>query len=318
MTVFRRVVRTIETHTVMAVFLFAWLITCFFSACSTTREDQRTFATPEEAVKVLTEATKAGNMDELMAIFGPDAEDIVASSDPVTSKQNREVFVVAVAEQWRLNDIGDNRKELEIGYENWPFPVPLVKDANGWRFDTAAGKEEILTRRIGRNELAVVGICETYVRAQEEYASIGRDGKPAGNFAQKFASDAGKYNGLYWPVKRGERLSPLGEMVAQASAAGPRKTGEGKVTPFHGYYFRILTAQGKAAAGGAKNYVMNGEMSGGFAMIAWPAEYDVTGIMTFVVNHDGIVYEKDLGPETADAVKTVVEFDPDESWTIVE
>lgn len=318
MTVFRRVVRTIETQTVMAIFVIAWLNAFGFYACSTMREDQTTFATPEEAVKALTESAKTGNMDELMAIFGPDAEAIVASSDPVTSKQNREVFVVAVAEQWRLNDIGNNRKELEIGYEGWPFPVPLVKDANGWRFDTASGKEEILARRIGRNELAVVGICETYVRAQQEYASLGRDGKPAGIFAQKFASDAGTQNGLYWPAKRGERRSPLGEMVAQATEAGPRTTNEAKITPFHGYYFRILTAQGKAAAGGAKNYVVNGAMSGGFAMIAWPAEYDVTGIMTFVVNHDGIVYEKDLGPETTDAVKAVVEFNPDESWTIVE
>jgi len=265
-------------------------------------------------VKVLVETTKTGNTAELLAIFGPDAEDLVASSDAVTAKRNREVFVFAAGEEWRLNDIGKDSKELEIGHERWPFPVPLVKDAKGWKFDTVAGRDEILVRRIGRNELAVVRICKTYVRAQKEYASLGRDGKPAGIYARKFNSDAGLHNGLYWPVKRGERWSPLGELVARASEAGQPPTKEGKIAPFHGYLYRILTAQGKAAPGGAKDYVVNGEMSEGFALVAWPAQYDVTGIMTFMVSDEGVVYEKDLGPETHEAVKAVILYDPDTSW----
>ena len=316
MTAYERAVRIVERPPAGVVLLIAWLSGC--SAISTIWEGQTTFATPEEAVKVLTETAKTGNIDQLIAIMGPEGKDIIASSDPLDTKRNIEVFVVAVAEDWKLHDIGENSKELEIGYEGWPFPVPLVKDEKGWRFDTAAGKEEILARRIGRNELFAIRICETYVRAQEEYASLGRDGKPAGVFAQKFASDAGLQNGLYWPAKRGERSSPLGEMVAQASEARQSLPPEGRRAPFHGYLFRILTAQGKSAPDGAKNYLVDGEMSGGFAMVAWPAEYAVTGITTFIINQDGIVHQKDLGPETAEIVKELTEYDPDNSWTQVE
>jgi hypothetical protein len=275
---------------------------------------QRTFATPEEAVNALREVTKAGKLDGLLAIFGPDSQEIVASSDAATAQQNREIFTAATAEKWRLDSRDANHKVLVIGNEDWPFPVPLVKDAKGWRFDTAAGKEEVIARRIGRNELAAIGICETYVKAQRRYAQQGHDGKPAGLFARTFTSDAGKQNGLYWPSARREPISPLGDLVAEAAQEG-RTLGTGnKPTPFHGYYFKILTGQGPAAAGGAKSYLVDNEMSGGFALVAWPAQYDSSGVMTFVVNQDGVVFQKDLGPKTAETASAMTLYDPGASW----
>jgi hypothetical protein len=270
-------------------------------------------------VRALTAAVEAGNVDELITIFGPGSEELVASSDPATGRRNREVFMVATAEGWRLEDQGANGKALVIGNEGWPFPIPIVKGSNGWRFDTVAGKEEVLARRIGRNELAVIRICRTYITAQRRYAQQGHDGKPAGLYAMSFRSDAGKQNGLYWTAVRGQRRSPLGDLVAQAAAEGRTLGTEPQApSPFHGYYFRILTAQGAAAPGGAKSYIAGAEMSDGFALVAWPAEYDVTGIMTFVVNHDGMVWEKDLGPGTDAAARNMNLYNPDASWTIVE
>jgi DUF2950 family protein len=276
-------------------------------------QEPRVFPTPEDAVRALTDAAKASDVTGLLGIFGADGKDLISSSDPATARQNREVFVVAIAEGWRLVDNGE-KKELVIGHEAWPFPVPLVKTAAGWKFDTAAGKEEVLARRIGRNELAAMRIADAYVTAQRLYARRPHDGKPAGLYARRFASDPGKQNGLYWPVTRGEPHSPLGPLVAEAAAEG-RQLGSGESrVPFHGYHFRILEGQGPAAQGGARNYVVNGEMSGGFALVAWPAQYDATGIMTFMVNQDGVVYEKDLGPDTATAVTKITSFDPDKTW----
>lgn len=261
----------------------------------------------------------AGNGDQLLAIFGPDGRDIAASSDPATARKNREVFTVAAAERWRLVDRNANSKELVIGNEDWPFPIPLVKDSNVWRFDTAAGKEEVLARRIGRNELAVMRICRTYVAAQRVYARQGHDGKPAGLYAKAFSSDSGRQNGLFWPARRGQKRSPLGDLVAHAAEEGRSiGTDRKQPSPFHGYYFKILTAQGTDATGGAKDYVAKGEMSGGFALVAWPAQYDVTGVMTFIVNQDGIVREKDLGPETDQVARAMTLYNPDASWGTVE
>ena len=288
------------------------------ASCSRATPAPRTFATPEEAVKTLSDVVKAGKVDELLAIFGPDGQELVDSSDPATARRNREVFTVAVAERWRLIDQGTNTKVLVIGNEEWPFPVSLVRAANGWHFDTAAGKEEVIARRIGRNELAAMQICRTYLAAQRLYARQGHDGKRVGLYATTFRSDPGKQNGLYWPAGRGQKSSPLGDLVAQAAEEGRRLSADGQPSPFHGYYFKILTAQGAAATGGAKNYVAAGEMSGGFALVAWPAQYDVTGIMTFIVNQDGVLYEKDLGPETAAAAKTMALYDPDQSWAKVQ
>ena len=277
----------------------------------------RTFAEPEQAVKALNEAVARGNLDDVLTIFGPEGQELIDSSDPPSARRNREVFAVAVAEGWRLVDEG-TRKTLVIGNEGWPFPVPLVREEpSGWRFDTAAGKEEILARRIGRNELAAIRLCNTYVEAQRRYAGQGHDGKPAGLYARSFRSDPGKQNGLYWPAARGQARSPLGDLIAEAAEERSRpadKADKEEPTPFHGYYFRILTGQGAAAPGGAKDYIVNGEMSGGFALVAWPARYDVTGIMTFVVNQDGVVRETDLGPGTNAAARSLALYDPDRSW----
>ena len=195
--------------------------------------------------------------------------------------------------------------------------MPLVKRAAGWSFDAAAGREEILNRRIGRNELAVIRVLHEYVAAQRAYAATGHDGKPAGRFARRFGSDPGRQNGLYWPSRRGEPRSPLGILVVQASEQGYRRKDDG-LAPLHGYYFRILEGQGKAANGGAAEYVVDGEMTRGFALVAWPVHYDATGVMTFIVNQDGVGYEKDLGPETKAAVEKITRYDPDAAWHAVQ
>jgi hypothetical protein len=269
-------------------------------------------------VRGLINAVQGGNLSDVVALFGADGQDLVDSSDPATGRRNREVFVAAVTEGWRLVDQKTNQKVLIVGNEGWPFPVPLVSDAKGWRFDTAAGKDEVLARRIGRNELAVITTCQTYVAAQHRYALQGRDGKPAGLYAKSFRSDPGQHNGLYWPETHGQPHSPLGDLVAQAEQQGnPLATAQDPPAPFHGYYFKILTAQGAAAHGGKKDYVVDGELSGGFALVAWPAEYDATGVMTFLVNQDGIVHQKDLGERTATAARAITLYNPDASWTKV-
>ena len=275
----------------------------------------RTFATPEDAVKALIDVTKGGDLDGLLAIFGPDGKELISSSDPATARTNQQVFTVAAAEQWHLEDSGANRKTLVIGNEDWPFPVPIVKDASGWRFDTAAGKEEVLARRVGRNELQAIATSRAYVTAQRRYAEQGHDGKPAGVYATKFQSDPGKENGLYWPTTRGQKPSPLGDLVAEAAQEGRAIGGNNpQPSPLHGYYFKILTAQGASAAKGARTYVVKGDMTGGFALVAWPAQYDMTGVMTFIVGDDGIVREKDLGPGTDAVARKMTVYNPDASW----
>jgi hypothetical protein len=273
----------------------------------------RTFATPEEAVRALIAAAAAEKVDDIVAIFGPQGKELIDSSDPASARSGRQVFVAAAAEGWRLTDRGDAAKTVVVGNEEWPFPVPLIRETAGWRFDTAAGAEEIVARRIGRNELAVINACETYVLAQHLYARDAHDGRPSGIYAAAFRSDSGKQNGLYWPAVRGNRRSPLGDLLADA-ADPARLAAKDRPAPFHGYYFRILTAQGPSANGGAKNYIVNGEMLKGFALIAWPAQYDVTGVMTFVVNDEGAVRQKDLGAGTDAAARAMTVYDPDSSW----
>ena len=280
---------------------------------------QRSFASPDDAVKALVEAAKAGAVDDIVAIFGPDGKELADSSDPSAARRNRDVFTVAAAEKWQVVDEGNGRRVLVVGNESWPFPVPLVKDAGGWRFDTAAGKEEVLDRRIGRNELAVIRICRTYVAAQQLYAERGHDGQPAGLYARTFGSDPGRENGLFWPSGRGQRRSPLGDLVATAAQEGrPIGSDGAQPSPFHGYYFKILTAQGPAGTGGAMDYVAEGRMSRGFALVAWPAQHGFTGIMTFVVARDGAVFEKDLGAGTDPAARAMTLYNPDASWTPVQ
>ncbi len=284
-----------------------------------TAQPARVFASPEDGVKALIGAAKAGQVADLLAILGADGKALLESSDAATARQHRRVFFVAVGERWHLEDTPPDRKTLVIGNEDWPFPVPLVKDASGWRFDTAAGSEEVIARRIGRNELAAIATVQAYVTAQKRYAEQAHDGNPAGAHATKFASDPGKENGLYWPAKAGQPRSPLGDLVAQAAAEGRAVGGDrSQPSPFHGYYFKILTAQGSAAAGGKKQYLVKGLMSGGFALVAWPAQYDVTGVMTFIVNQDGIVHERDLGTGTDAAARKMTVYNPDKSWRKVQ
>ena len=277
------------------------------------------FGTPEDAARELTEVVKANDLDRLIAIFGQAGQDLVDTSDVATGRRNREVLVVAAAEGWRVVDLAPGRKELVLGNEAWPFPAPIVKGPSGWYFDAVAGREEILNRRIGRNELAVIRTCRTYVTAQRAYASTGHDGKPAGLFARRFASTPGAHDGLYWPARPGAPRSPLGTLIAKAAEEGYSRKADGEgPSPLYGYYFRTLEGQGPAATGGAADYVVNGEMSGGFALVAWPVFYDASGVMTFIVNQDGIVYQKDLGPDTAAAVKAITKYDPDATWLKVQ
>ena len=282
----------------------AAIIVALAATLSCARTEQavqgRAFDKPEAAAAALIDAVAKSNTGELAAIFGPDASDLVQSSDPVVARRGREVFAAAAGQAWRLVDEGPDKRTLVIGHEEWPFPIPLVAASGRWRFDTAAGKEEVLARRIGRNELAVIRICRTYVTAQKVYAKHPHDGQPAGRYATAFVSDPGKQNGLYWPAKKGQLRSPLGDLVARAADDG-RKFGDGtKPAPFHGYYFKILSSPG------------------GFALIAWPAEYDVTGVMTFIINQNGNLLEKDLGPETDQAARRLTLYAPDATWSKVQ
>ena len=280
---------------------------------------QETFESPASAVGTLIAAARSGNRAELDAIFGPDGDDVLSSGDAVQDDHQLEVFVVALDEGWSLEDMEDGSRELIIGHEQWPFPIPLVKDSRGWWFDTAAGEVEILARRIGRNELAVLGSLRTYVYAQREYASRGHDGKPAGLYAQKIRSDPGMHDGLYWNANTpGEGASPLSVLAAGAAAEGYADEPTKGPRPFHGYYFRILTRQGGAAPGGALDYVVDGEMTEGFAVLAYPADYENSGIMTFIVGPDGIINESDLGEETATIAGAIDEYNPDERWRWVD
>jgi hypothetical protein len=283
------------------------------------QNDGRAFSTPEDAARALAAAAREEGPDAVLAVFGSAGRTLLDSSDPATARRNRDTFAAAFREEWRLEDVGAGRKELVIGRESWPFPVPLVKTSRGWVFDAAAGSQEILDRRIGRNELATIQICLAYVKAQQAYAKSGHDGQPAGIYARRISSDPGKHNGLYWPSERGQPRSPLGDLVAQAAADGqPRDPAQAGRTPFHGYYFRIVETQGPAAPGSTKPYVVDGQMTGGFALVAWPAHYGVTGIMTFMVNQDGIVYEKDLGPDPTERGATIARYNPDATWARVE
>jgi hypothetical protein len=284
-------------------------------SCRRPAPSHRAFSSPEEAVKALIAVVTKEKVDELLQIFGPEGKDLIGSSDPASARRGREVFTAAATERWHLVDREGGGKTLVIGNEDWPFPVPLIQDAQGWHFDAAAGKEEVITRRIGRNELAAIEICQTYVAAQRRYARAAHDGKRPGLFAAAFRSDPGKQNGLYWPAKHGEPRSPLGDLLAEAADPARLKSDAAKPPPFHGYYFKILTAQGSSATGGARDYVVNGEMASGYALVAWPAHYDNTGVMTFIVNQDGIVREKDLGPETDAAARAMTTYEPDPSWT---
>jgi hypothetical protein len=276
---------------------------------------QKTFKSPEEAVKSLMEAARANNTKEVLAIFGPTWNEIISKVDKVQDKAAKDRFMKAYDEMNKLEKETDSKMTLVVGKEEWPFPIPIVKVGESWRFDTKAGKEELINRRIGRNELDTIQVCLAYVDAQREYAMKDQDGDGLLAYAQKFWSTKGKKDGLYWEAKEGEEQSPLGLGAARAVAEGytPGKPGD-KPSPFHGYFYRILKAQGKNAPGGAYDYVVKGKMIGGFALVAYPAEYGSSGVMTFIVNHDGVVYQQNLGSETAKVASAMKAYDPDETW----
>jgi hypothetical protein len=279
---------------------------------------QRMFASPEEATQALLAATKAKDKDAIHEIFGPEVHELL-SGDRVQDKAEFASFAKAISQLCNLVHKGDDRIVLYIGAENWPFPIPLVKKDGKWFFDTAAGKDEILNRRIGENELTAIGVCRTYVDAQREYASEDRMGDGVLKYAQKLMSTAGKRDGLYWEPVANEPLSPFGPLVAEAREEGyGQHHHKDHPHPFHGYVFRILTAQGAAAPGGPYNYIINGNMIAGFALIAYPVRWGDSGIMTFIVNQQGKVYQCNLGEKSADAAAAIAEFNPDSQWTVVQ
>jgi hypothetical protein len=280
---------------------------------------QKTFPSAEAAVVGLVEALKAGDTKELTTILGPEAKDIIFSGDPVRDKAGWEDFLRLYAEKNLLEESGPVKAILHIGNDEWPFPVPIVKTGKVWRFDSKEGKREILARRIGKNELSAVQVLLAFVDAQREYALKDRDGNGLLEYATKFASDPGKKNGLYWDAKDGEERSPLGPLAASAQRQGYRQRKlQDKPVPYHGYFFRIITSQGKDAPGGAYDYMANGHLIGGFAFVAYPATYGNSGIMTFIVNHDGVVYQKNLGKKTAGMAQAMERFNPDKTWKMVD
>jgi hypothetical protein len=276
---------------------------------------QATFASPEQAVEALVAASRSARTTELLRILGPEGRKLIESGDPVADRRGRERFVAAYDLSHRIEQAGADRASLVVGQEDWPLPIPLVREGAVWRFDTKAGAEEILNRRIGRNELNVIEVCRAYVEAQREYAALDRLGNGLHEYARRFMSTPGKRDGLYWPANPGEEESPLGPLVARAQAEGYRGVG-GRRIPYHGYYFKILTRQGQHARRGALDYVVDGHMTRGFALVAFPAVYGDTGIMTFIVGRHGIVYEKNLGPSTATLARQMTEYDPDSTWAV--
>jgi hypothetical protein len=278
--------------------------------------EQRVFATPEEATQALVDALGGTNTQLAEAILGAEGEKLLHSGDPVADQKARQRFLSAYAKQHRVAYDSDEKVVLHVGEEDWPWPVPIVHKNGAWLFDSAAGAEEILNRRIGRNELNAIQVCLAIVDAQREYASVDRDGSGVRAFARRLVSTPGRKDGLYWPSNDAEEPSPLGPLVARAVEEGyPTPATAAKPVPYHGYFYRILTGQGDHGKGGAYEYLVEGRMLGGFALVAYPARYGVSGIMTFIVNHEGVVYEKDLGDDTSEIARSMTQFDPDQSWS---
>jgi hypothetical protein len=276
---------------------------------------QRVFPTPQAAVDALVAAAKADDPKAAAGpILGPDSDKILSSGDKVADDNARSRFVSKYKEMHRLAYDSDGRVIFYLGADNWPFPIPLVKKDNGWIFDTAAGEKEMLYRRIGANELYTIDVLENLVQAQNEYSELAKSTTGVAQYAQKILSDQGLHNGLYWPAAGGQPESPIGPLIAEAVSQGYRKGEQGQPVPFHGYIYRVLTAQGKNAPGGARNYIRNGRMTRGFAFLAYPASYGSSGVMTFIVGSDGTVLQKDLGSDTANLAAEITAFNPDKSW----
>jgi len=285
-----------------------------------TAADEQAFTGPQEAVNALTAATANQDTNALHLIFGPAGHALI-SPDAVQATEEYKMFGQRLAEKTQLITNSDSNLTLEIGADGWPFPIPLVNRDGQWFFDTVAGKAEIFARRIGRDETGAIGVCNAYVEAQREYSARDRLGDGVLAFAQFLCSTPDARDGLFWPAKSGEELSPLGPLVAQARVEGYHRTAKmlnDEQAPYHGYYFEILTRQGKHAPGGKYNYIINGRMIAGFALVAWPAEWGNTGVMTFIVNQQGKIYQKNLGPRTAKIAGAMTTYDPDDTWTLAQ
>ena len=310
-----------------SILLWVWAIvlamvvagsaTMNFTLAATAAEPM-TFATPEQAVDALLAAVRGGRIDKLRNILGPGSRTLVSSGDEVADAQARHKFVAEYEDAHEIVRQSEIRAVLVIGKDDWSFPFPITKKGTDWRFDATAGATEIVDRRIGANELSAIEVCRAYVDAQRDYAEEDRNHSGFVEYAQKFSSSPGLHDGLYWPSATGEDQSPLGPLIASARAEGYGRGGvKGGHNPYHGYYYRILKGQGPAARHGAYDYVVKGHMIAGFALVAFPARYGASGIMTFIVNHDGGVYQKDLGPRTAEHAGRMTLFNPDPSWTPV-
>jgi hypothetical protein len=308
--------KSVIENSVKLIALLALVI--LFVSCKNAADSkpaQRTFATPAEAGAAFLDAAKSGDHQALLAIFGPDGNDVLFSGDPVKDKNGLQDFVSAYGQMNRWREIKAGGEILYVGADNYPFPVPLVKNSSGqWSFDSAAGKDEILARRIGKGELTAIAASLATANAQQQYFSSTHDGDSVKQYAQRIASDPGKENGLYWNATGGQNASPLGDLGDFAKAIGYTSAGD-KPQPFNGYYFRILTKQGDKAPGGAKDYIANGKMTGGFAVLAYPVEYRNSGIMTFLIGKDGVIYQKDLGVKTADLASATTEYNPGDGWS---
>ncbi len=285
--------------------------------CVSAAEEQ-TFNSPNEALKALVAAAQNNDTNVIHLIFGPAGHELI-SPDVVQATEEFKMFVQRLKEKTQLISNSDSNATLELGADGWPFPIPLVKQGGQWRFDTAAGRDEIFARRIGSDEMGAINVCNAYVEAQHEYAGQDRMGDGVLAYAQSLRSTPGTHDGLFWPANQpGEELSPLGPLIAQARVEGYQRTAKmlnDEQAPYHGYYFKILRGQGKHAPGGKFTYIINGRMIAGFALVAWPAEWGDTGVMTFAVNQQGKVYQENLGPRTAKIAKAMTIYDPDDTWT---
>jgi len=298
----------------VAAIIVAASLSIATSSCAFAQED---YNTPQAAVDALVATARSGDQKAALVVLGREGEDIISSGDKVSDNAVRARFVTSYDAKHQITMDGDNKAILVIGDNDYPFPIPMVRNKNGtWSFDTEAGRREVLYRRIGHNELDAIQTSLAYVDAQNDYAAQDRTGAGTGVYAQRFVSTPGKKDGLYWPITPGEEQSPLGELFAAASKQGYR-AGEGR-SPYHGYYYKILTKQGPATEGGAADYIVDGKMIGGFALVAYPAEYRNSGVMTFIVNYAGTVFQKDLGPDTADIAEHMMSFNPDSTWKKVD
>ena len=300
----------------MAALLCAVItLTALTRVVAETQGEQKTFPSARQAAEALVAANRDNDTGALQQILGAEAASLISSGDEAQDKSDRANFAALYETQHRFIATAPGQLTLVVGKDEWPLPIPLVKSDGAWRFDSVAGAKQLLYQRIGANELAAIKVCRAIQQAQLQYAGSGHDGNPAGAYAQRFRSQPGTQNGLYWPVAEGEESSPAGPLLADAEVGGYER---GKGQPFHGYYFRILKAQGSHAHGGARDYVVDGSMTGGFAVLAYPVEYGASGVMTFLVSRRGTIFQKDLGSSTAETAEAIKTFDPDASWKRVQ